>query len=134
YLAKIAAIVSLTVLVSFINYGLEKALPEIFAGILNIVLSLVFNMLSLLMLVLMAYNPELSAFELIKLTISLRLTKGLLILALLIVAAIIGSLGIIACGIGMLFTFSIVYLPIYHIYKQVIGFDEISDIDKIGIE
>src|SRR5690606_34183598 len=127
-------IVSLTVLVSFINYGLEKALPELFAGILNIVLSLVFNMLSLLMIVLMAFNPELSASEVINLAISLGLKKGLLILVLLIVSVIICSLGIIACCIGMLFTFSIVFLLIYHIYKQVIGFDEISDIDKIGIE
>lgn len=134
YLAKIAAIVSLTVLVSLINYGLEMALPELFVGILNIVLSLVFNMLSLLMIVLMAFNPELSPSEVINLAISLGLKKGLLILGLLIVAAIIGSLGVIACGIGMLFTFSIVYLPNYHIYKEVIGFDDISDIDKIGIE
>ncbi|MBU3821236.1 hypothetical protein KO566_04115 [Flavobacteriaceae bacterium XHP0103] len=134
YLMKIATIVSLTVLVSLINYGFEKTLPEMYASILSIALSLVFNVLSLLMIVFMAFNPDLDSYAIINLAFSLGLKKGLVILGLIIVAGIIGGLGIIACGIGMMFTFSIVYLPIYHVYKKVFGFNETSDIDKIGVE
>lgn len=134
YLIKIATIVSLTVLVSLINYGFEKTLPESYAAILSIILSVIFNVLSLLMIVFMAFNSELDSYGVINLAFSLGIKKGLLVLGLVIITAIIGSLGVIACGIGVLFTFSIVYLPVYHVYKQVIGFDEISDIDKIGTE
>jgi uncharacterized membrane protein len=43
-------------------------------------------------------------------------------------------LGIIACGIGLLLTMSIVYLPVYFVYRDVVGFEEDSEIMKIGIE
>jgi len=41
-------------------------------------------------------------------------------------------LGIIGCGIGVLFTISVMYLPVFFIYKEVIGFGETSEIEQIG--
>jgi hypothetical protein len=49
------------------------------------------------------------------------------------VAGILGMLGIIGCGIGVLFTISIIYLPVFFIYKDVIGFGDTSEIEQIGV-
>ena len=40
------------------------------------------------------------------------------------IAGIMGMLGVLACGIGLLFTMAIVYLPVFIIYKKVIGLED----------
>jgi hypothetical protein len=49
-----------------------------------------------------------------------------------LVAGLMGMLGIIGCGIGIVFTISIVYLPPFLIYKDAIGLEENHPIDEIG--
>ena len=81
-----------------------------------------------------ANNPELTEMEIVKLSFYIGTKKWLLTFGLMLVTGILGMLGIIACGIGLLFTISIMYLPVYIIYRDVIGFDGSTDIDLIGKE
>jgi len=79
-------------------------------------------------------NPELTETEIVKLSFSIGTKKWLLTFGLILITGILGMLGIIACGIGLLFTMSIIYLPVYFVYRDVVGFDDDSEIMKIGTE
>ena len=134
YVLKIISIAAFSMLIGLLNYGLENVLPNILASLINAGFSGLLSVYSMLLVVFLAYSPELDVTEIFKSSFNLGIKKLLLILGLLIVTGIIGFLGIIACFVGVLFTISIVYLPVYFIYKEVIGFNEVSDIDKIGTE
>jgi len=84
--------------------------------------------------VIFANNPELTETEIVKLSFSLGTKKWLLTFGLIFVTGILGMLGVIACFIGVLFTISIAYLPVYFIYRDVVGFEDDSEIMKIGTE
>ena len=84
--------------------------------------------------VIFSNNPDLTEVEIVKLSFSLGTKKWFLTFGLMFVTGILGMLGIIACGIGLLFTMSIVYLPVYFIYRDVVGFEDDSEIMKIGTE
>ncbi len=79
-----------------------------------------------------ANNPNLSEMEVVKASFAIGNKKWLITFGTMFVAGILGMLGMIACFIGVLFTMSIVYLPIFFIYKEVVGFDNTSEIDQIG--
>ncbi len=77
-------------------------------------------------------NAELSEMEIVKLSFALGNKKWLISFGTMFVCGIIGMLGLIACFIGVVLTMSIIYLPVFLIYKDVIGFDNHSEIDLIG--
>ena len=133
YFGKVFAIASFSLLVSLVGVVLEWFLPQAAASIISVVLSLVFSVYSALFVVFFAFNPDLEASDIFVLSFNLGTKKWLLIFGLLIVASLIGFLGAIACGFGMLFTISIAYIPVYFVYKEIIGFNVISDIEQIGI-
>ena len=83
--------------------------------------------------IIFANNPELSEAEIVKASFKLGTKKWLISFGTLLVAFILGMIGILGCGIGLLFTISIIYLPVFFIYKEVIGFDESSEIEQIGV-
>ncbi|GAB1857329.1 hypothetical protein MHTCC0001_21650 [Flavobacteriaceae bacterium MHTCC 0001] len=81
-----------------------------------------------------AFNPEISASDIVKLSFKLGNKKWLLTVGLLFVAGILaGVVGMLMCGIGVLATTAFGYIPVYFIYKHTIGFNEKSEIDKIGL-
>tara|TARA_R110001583_G_scaffold24833_10_gene90417 strand:+ start:219 stop:989 length:771 start_codon:yes stop_codon:yes gene_type:complete len=84
--------------------------------------------------VLLAFNPDLTETEIVKASFALGNKKWLISFGLIFISAILGMLGVIACFIGILFTISIAYLPVFLIYKDVVGFDETSEIDLIGTQ
>lgn len=79
-------------------------------------------------------NPELTETEIVKISFNLGTKKWLLTFGLMFLTGILGMLGILACGIGLLFTMSILYLPVYFVYRDVVGFEDDSEIMKIGTE
>ena len=81
--------------------------------------------------IIFANNPELSEAEIVKASFKLGTKKWLISFGTLFVAGIIAMLGILGCGIGLLFTMSIIYLPVFFIYKEVVGFDTTSEIEQI---
>jgi hypothetical protein len=83
--------------------------------------------------VIFAFNPELGVGDIVKLSFKLGHKKWLLAFGLLIVSSFLASIvGMLLCGIGTLFTSAFVYHPMYHIYKEVIGFEPSDEIDTIG--
>ncbi|NMH89810.1 hypothetical protein [Flavivirga algicola] len=82
--------------------------------------------------VVFANNPNLSEMDIVKASFAIGNKKWLITFGTMFVAGILGMLGMIACFIGVLFTLSIIYLPVFFIYKEVIGFDNTSEIDQIG--
>lgn len=80
-----------------------------------------------------AFNPELSASEIIKASFGIGNKKWLLSFGLIIISSILAQIvGFLMCLVGVFVTASFVYLPIYFIYKEVIGFDEASEVGQIG--
>lgn len=83
--------------------------------------------------VIYVFNQELSVREIIKLAFELGNKNWFVTFGLTIVLTILAYIGaIVTCGIGFMFTFSIILIPHYLIYKHAIGFEEINEIDSIG--
>ncbi|PQV51325.1 hypothetical protein CLV33_101248 [Jejuia pallidilutea] len=134
YLGKIFAIAAFSLLIALLNLVSERFLPALTASLLNAIISVIFSVYTALFVVFFAFNPHLESSDFFVLSFRFGSKKWFLIFGLLFVTVILGMLGIVACFIGVLFTISIVYLPTYLVYKDVFGFENISDIDKIGIE
>jgi hypothetical protein len=132
YLGRVFTIAAFSFLISLVNFALEKFLPPTTATLLSVIISIGFSVYSTLFVLFFAFHPDLESTEIFSLSFNLGSRKWLLIFGLMFVTGIIGCFGIILCGIGLLFTISIIYLPPYFIYKEVFGFNEKSDIDKIG--
>lgn len=84
------------------------------------------------MMVIYASNPDLSVNEIIKAGFSLGNKKWLFTFLLVIVSWFVSLLGLILCVVGIYFTQQFILLPFYEVYKQVVGFDEKSEIEQIG--
>ena len=83
--------------------------------------------------IIFANNPDLTEAEIVKASFKLGNKKWLITFGTIFLARLLGMLGIIGCFIGILFTISIVYLPVFFIYKEVIGFEDDSEIEQIGV-
>ncbi|TJY37032.1 hypothetical protein [Pontimicrobium aquaticum] len=79
-------------------------------------------------------NPELTETEIVKLSFNIGTKKWLITFGLIFITGILGMLGMIACFVGVLFTMSIYFLPVYFVYRDVVGFEDDSEIMKIGTE
>ncbi|MGB0896075.1 MAG: hypothetical protein ACPGU9_08170 [Flavobacteriaceae bacterium] len=78
--------------------------------------------------VIFAFNPDLSTSDIISLSFKLGTKKWLVTFGLVIVATILAEVvGLMLCGIGIFVTASFIYLPTYYIYKEVVGFDDSSN-------
>jgi len=72
-----------------------------------------------------AFNPQLSASEVIRASFNIGTKKWLIGFGLIIVSSILAELvGLLLCGIGVLFTAAFIYHPIYLMYKGVVGFED----------
>ena len=77
-----------------------------------------------LMVVIYAFNPDLSVSEIIKLSFELGNKKWLITFGLAIVTSLLaGLVGMLMCFVGIYITASFGYLCHYFIYKEVVGFD-----------
>lgn len=84
--------------------------------------------------IMFAFNPELSVGDIVKVSFKLGNKKWLLAFGLMIISSLVAQIvGLVLCGIGVLFTSAFVYHPVYLIYKDVIGFDDDTEIQKIGV-
>ncbi|WP_397445603.1 hypothetical protein [Polaribacter sp. R77954] len=84
-------------------------------------------------IVFFTFNPELSVGAIFELSFKLGTKKWLITFGLLLVIGIIVTIiGTITCGLGYFFLIPFSYLPIYIIYKEVIGFEETNEINEIG--
>lgn len=79
-------------------------------------------------IVIYAFNPDLSISDIIKLAFNLGNKKWLISFGLMIVTGFLAMIvGFLMCGFGVYITSSFSYLPPYLIYKDVVGFDDESE-------
>jgi hypothetical protein len=81
----------------------------------------------------LAFHEDLDAMSILKLSFKLGHKKWGITFGLFIVSyfgALI--LAMLTCGIGVFFLISIMYHPVYLVYKHVVGFNEVTEIDRIG--
>jgi hypothetical protein len=79
-----------------------------------------------------AFNPELSVSEIIKLGFDIGNKKWLIAFGLMIVSSFLaGIVGALMCFVGLYVTTSFSYLPQYFIYKDVIGFDNEDETKRL---
>lgn len=119
------------IVLSFISIG------AVLLGILCFVIPALILSIPLFYLpVVFAFNPELSAKEIFKVSLALGMKKWWITLVLIIVASLLATfVGLLACFIGIYVTMSFVYLPAYFIYKDTIGFDqELIENKEIEVE
>jgi hypothetical protein len=121
YLSKLLMLMVVSILIA-IPAALLCYIPLIYAIVPLSYFALIF-----------AFNPDLSVGEIVKVSFKLGNKKWLISFGLIIVASILAQLvGFLMCFIGVLFTATFVYHPIYLIYKNVIGFDEHIAIEEVG--
>ncbi len=77
-----------------------------------------------LIVVIFAFNDQLSVSDLISLSFKLGNKFWLLVFGLIIVSSMIAQLGIILCFVGIFFTAFFVHIPIYYFYKDTVGFGD----------
>ncbi|RDK89120.1 hypothetical protein [Marinirhabdus gelatinilytica] len=77
--------------------------------------------------VIFTFNQDLSASQIIKAAFKLGHKFWLIIFGVVLISSMIAQLGIIFCFVGVFVTQLFVHIPIYNIYKNTIGFSEISD-------
>jgi len=81
--------------------------------------------------VIFAFNPDLSASDIVKAGFDLGNKKWFIAFGLMVVSGILAEIvGLLLCFIGVFVTASFSYLPAYYIYKQVIGFNDKEDIES----
>lgn len=75
--------------------------------------------------VIFAFNPDLSANDLIKASFKLGNKIWLVAFGLILISSILSQLvGMLLCFVGIFFTASFIYIPIYYMYKNTIGFED----------
>lgn len=85
--------------------------------------------------VVFAFNPDLSAGDIITVSFKLGNKKWLITFGLLIISSILTSITVtITCGLAALFVSAFIYHPTYLVYKEVIGFNDESDLVKIDVQ
>ncbi|WP_299111383.1 hypothetical protein [uncultured Winogradskyella sp.] len=95
-------------------------------GALLCVIPLIYAIVPLsYMFVVYAFNPDKSISEIIKLSFELGNKKWLITFGLMITTGFLATIvGALMCGVGVYLTASFAFLPMYLIYKEVVGFDD----------
>jgi len=88
-------------------------------------LPLIYAMVPLqLLVVIYAYNPELSVSEIVKASFKLGNRFWLIIFGLMIIGGLISQIGVVLCFVGVVATASFVHFPMYFFYKDTVGFEK----------
>ena len=94
------------------------------AAMLLCILPLYYVMVPLqLIVVIFAFNNQLSVSDIISLSFKLGNKFWLLLFGLIIISGLIAQIGIFLCFVGLFFTAYFTHIPIYYFYKETIGFN-----------
>ena len=86
-----------------------------------------------LLVVIFAFNPDISVSELIKISFKLGNKIWLMAFLLMLVTSFVTqTVGMMTCGVGLLFVASFAYMPIYYMYKDTIGFEDESELENMN--
>jgi len=74
----------------------------------------------------LAFSNDLSPLEMVKASFKLGNKNWLVIFGLVLVMSFVAQLGFVLCCIGVLFTVMLSKVPAYYMYKDGVGFNEVS--------
>ncbi|APA63812.1 hypothetical protein [Maribacter sp. 1_2014MBL_MicDiv] len=74
----------------------------------------------------LAFSNDLSPLEMVKASFTLGNKNWLVIFGLVLVMSFVAQLGFVLCCIGVLFTVMLSKVPAYYMYKDGVGFNEVS--------
>jgi hypothetical protein len=78
-----------------------------------------------IMNVVYAFNPELSAKNIVKASFALGNKKWLITFGLMFIAGLLAEIiGVVMCFVGIFVTASFAYIPVYFVYKESVGFED----------
>lgn len=82
--------------------------------------------------VVFAFNPEMTVSDIVKTSFKIGNKKWLITFGLILVCGVLAQIvGLLMCFVGVFLTSSFSYLPIYFIYKDVVGFNDEEHINDI---
>ncbi|MCX7551829.1 hypothetical protein [Xanthomarina sp. F2636L] len=120
YLGKVIALSLMTFGISLVSM-LLCVLPLIYAIVPITLVNVIF-----------AFNPDMSASEIIKAGFKLGHKKWLLTFGLIVVSGILAELvGMLMCFVGIFVTVSFAYIPVYFVYKGAVGFNDSVEVDNV---
>lgn len=79
-----------------------------------------------------AYNQKLSTTEIVKIAFAIGNKNWIVTFLLRIVTSLVAYVGVFLCGIGFFFTFALILIPQYFIYKDAVGDSDDKELDQIG--
>lgn len=121
YLGKVIKLSAITLGISVLAM-LLCGLPLIYAVVPIAFINIIF-----------AFNPDLSASDIVKASFDIGNKKWLITFGTMIVAGLLAEIvGFVMCLIGIFVTASFAYLPLYFIYKDSIGFEDNNELEEIG--
>lgn len=83
--------------------------------------------------IIFSFNPEWSVGDIVSSAFRLGTKKWLVTFGLYVVSYIaIMILTFVTCGLGSLFLAPFMFHPIYFVYKETVGFDDLSELNRIG--
>jgi len=115
---------------SYGEYGSVQEELSIGMAILFVVLVIIVSMIAsaFQLGVIFAFNPDVNASDLIKASFKFGNKIWLVAFGLIFISSILAQfVGMILCFVGIFFTAYFVYLPIYYMYKDGIGFENESE-------
>ncbi|WP_435137150.1 hypothetical protein [Formosa sp. A9] len=82
--------------------------------------------------VVFAFNPEMTVSDIVKTSFKIGNKKWLITFGLILVCGVLAQIvGLLMCFVGVFLTSSFSYLPIYFIYKHVVGFNDEESVNDI---
>ena len=78
-----------------------------------------------------AFNQNMNTTEVVKIAFAIGNKNWVVTFLLRIVMSFIAYFGLFLCGIGFFFTFAIILIPQYFIYKDATGYKGYDELDKI---
>ncbi len=121
------------VILQVLNLVLDQAIPGIgafLAFLIQVILGV-----SLILTIPFIVFGNLSWIEAIKASLNVTFKNWFFLFFILAISFIISIIGVIFCGIGVLFTFPFLYIATFVLYDKIIGFSNQEDsISKIGEE
>lgn len=121
-------IVGFTLIIQLINFALVYLAQIAGISFVGTLLSYIVTFLSILGIPLIIFS-NLNAVKALEYSIKIILKNPTNTLSLYILSILVALLGILACGVGIIFTLPLIYTAQFVLYKKLVGFNDQFEFD-----
>lgn len=121
-------IVGFTLIIQLINFALVYLTQIAGISFVGTLLSYIVTFLSILGIPLIIFS-NLNAVKALEYSIKIILKNPTNTLSLYILSILVALLGILACGVGIIFTLPLIYTAQFVLYKKLVGFNDQFEFD-----